>query len=107
MQLTLPKGGHLMVPQFPRDMVPLLRCNNDAGELAIAKELRGDGNGVLDAVLRCKMCGVEFRIEDGVARLLPNQLSPEGKREMSIRGPIDCDSTNPRRSISPPASRTH
>jgi len=35
-----------MVPQFPRDMVPLLRCNNDAGELAIAKELRGDDHGV-------------------------------------------------------------
>ncbi len=49
-----------MVPQFPGDMVPLLRCNNDAGELAIAKELRGDDHGVLDAVLRCKGCEPNF-----------------------------------------------
>ena len=84
-----------MVPQFPRDMVPLLRCNNDAGELAIAKELRGDDHGVLDAVLRCKGCGAEFRTEDGIARLLPNQLSPEDKQEMSIRDTIDYYFTNP------------
>jgi len=91
-----------MVPQFPRDMVPLLRCNKDAGELAIAKELQGDGGGVLDAVLRCKICGVEFRIEDGIARLLPNQLSPEDKREMSIRDTIDYDFTNPGPFVPPP-----
>ena len=91
-----------MVHQFPRDMAPLLRCNNDAGELAIAKELRGDGDGVLDAVLRCKSCGAEFRIEDGIARLLPNQLSPEDKHEMSIRDTIDYDFTNPGPFVPPP-----
>ena len=91
-----------MVPQFPRDMIPLLRCNNDAGELAIAKELRGDGDGVLDAVLRCKSCGAEFRIEDGIARLLPSQLSPEDKHEMSIRDTIDYDFTNPGPFVPPP-----
>ena len=91
-----------MVPQFPRDMVPLLRCNNDGGELAIAKELRGDGDGVLGAVLRCKSCGAEFRIEDGIARLLPSQLSPEDKHEMSIRDTIDYDFTNPGPFVPPP-----
>ncbi len=91
-----------MVPQFPRDMVPLLRCNNDGGELAIAKELRGDGDGVLDAVLHCKICGAEFRIEDGIARLLPSQLSPEVEHEMSIRDKIDYDFTNPGPFVPPP-----
>ena len=45
----------MMVHQFLRDMVLLLRCYNDAVELTIAKELRGDGDGVLDAVLRRKI----------------------------------------------------
>ena len=85
----------MRIHQFPRDMVPLLRCNNDAGELAIAKELRGESDGVLDAVLLCKICGAEFRVEDGIARLLPNQLSPEDKHEMGIRDTIDYDCTNP------------
>jgi SAM-dependent methyltransferase len=83
-------------------MVPLLRCNNDAGELAIAQELRGDGDGVLDAVLRCKICDAEFRIEDGIALLLPNQISPEDKHEMSIRDRIDYDCTNPGSFVPPP-----
>src|SRR6202521_2093966 len=91
-----------MVHQFPRDMVSLLRCNKDRGELAIAKELRGDGDGVLDAVLRCKSCRAEFRIEDGIARLLPNQLSPEDKHEMNIRDTIDYDFTNPVPFVPPP-----
>jgi ubiquinone/menaquinone biosynthesis C-methylase UbiE/uncharacterized protein YbaR (Trm112 family) len=85
----------LIVHHFPTDMVPLLRCSNDAGELAIVEQLRGDGDGLMDAVLRCKICGGEFRIEDGIARLLPSQLSPEDKHEMSIRDAIDYDCTNP------------
>ena len=91
-----------MVHQFPLLMVPLLRCNNDAGELAIAEQLRGDADGVLDAVLRCKICGAEFRIEDGIARLLPKQLSLEDKHEMSIRDTVDYDCTNPGPFVSPP-----
>ena len=91
-----------MVQPFPRDMVPLLRCNHDAGELAIATELRGDGDGVLDAVLRCKICGAEFRIEDGIARLLPNHLRPEDSLEMNIRNAVDYDCTDPGPFIPPP-----
>jgi ubiquinone/menaquinone biosynthesis C-methylase UbiE/uncharacterized protein YbaR (Trm112 family) len=84
-----------MVHPFPRDMVSLLRCNSDAGELAIAQELRGDGDDVLNAVLRCKICGADFTIEDGIARLLPKQLSAEDRNEMSIRDAIDYDCTDP------------
>jgi SAM-dependent methyltransferase len=101
-QLALSERGHLEIHQFPVDMVPLLRCNNDAGELAIDGKLRGDGNGILDAFLRCKICGAEFRIEDGIARLLPDRLSPEDKHEMSIRDLIDYDCTNPGPFLPPP-----
>jgi SAM-dependent methyltransferase len=92
----------LMVNKFPRDMLHLLRCINDAGELTLIKEPLGDADGVLDAVLRCKACGSEFRIEDGIARLLPDQLTEEDKHEMSIRDTIDYDCTNPG-SFVPPA----
>ena len=91
-----------LVHHFPKDMVPLLRCNNDAGELAIVEQLHSDGDGLMDAVLRCKLCGSEFRIEDGIARLLPSQLSPEDKHEMSIRDAIDYDCTNPGPFVPPP-----
>ena len=90
------------VKSFPVDMVPLLRCNKDAGELAIAKELLCDNAGVLDAVLRCKTCGIEFRITDGIARLLPNQLTPEDEHEMSIRDKVDYDDKNYGPFVPPP-----
>jgi SAM-dependent methyltransferase len=101
-RLALRITGPLMVNQFPRDLVPLLRCNIDSGELALAAEVRGDAEGVLDAVLRCKTCGAEFRIEDGIACLLPDRLTPEDKHEMGIRDTIDYDCTNPG-SFVPPA----
>jgi SAM-dependent methyltransferase len=91
-----------MVPHFPRELLILLRCNIDAGELALTNELLGDADGVLDAVLRCKVCGAEFRIEDGIALLLADQLSPEDKHEMSIRDTIDYDPTNSGPFLPPP-----
>jgi len=94
-RLALPTISPVMVNQFPRDMVPLLRCNIDSGELALAEERRFVADGVLDAVLRCKTCGAKFHIEDGIACLLPDRLTEEDKHEMSIRDTIDYDSTNP------------
>ncbi|MGB7285161.1 MAG: methyltransferase domain-containing protein [Candidatus Acidiferrum sp.] len=92
----------LTVHQFPRDMIALLRCHQDAGELAVIKELRGGDLGILDAILSCKSCGAEFRIEDGIACLLPNQLRPEDEHEMSIRDTIDYAFSNPGPFIPPP-----
>src|SRR5580704_18339520 len=84
-----------MVNPFPRDMVSLLRCNTDSSELTLAKELRVVADGVLDALLRCRICGTEYRIEDGIACLLPDQLTEEDKHEMSIRDTIDYGCTSP------------
>lgn len=94
--------NHSPVKPFPRDMIPLLRCNQDAGELAIATELLRNDAGVLDAVLRCKTCGIEIRITDGIARLLPNQLSSEDQHEMNIRDAIDYDNKNTGPFVPPP-----
>ena len=101
-RLVPPTISPLMVNQFPRDMVPLLRCNIDSGELALAEEVRSDADGVWDAVLRCKTCGAEFRIEGGIACLLPDRLTPEDQHEMSIRDTIDYDCTNPSSFVAPP-----
>jgi len=73
----------------------LLRCNMDAGELALAEEPSGGADGVLKAVLRCKTCRAEYRIEDGIACLLPDQISSEDKHEMRMRDTIDYDCRNP------------
>jgi SAM-dependent methyltransferase len=91
----------LITFHFPRDMVGLLRCNVDAGDLTLAEEPRDDSGGVLNAVLRCKSCGAEYRIEDGIARLLPDLLSQEARHEMSIRDTIDYDCTEPSPFIPP------
>src|ERR1700676_761519 len=101
-RLAFPPTGALMVNQFPRDMVPLLRCNIDSGELTLAKELQVVADGVLDAQLHCRTCGAQYRIEDGIARLLPDWLTPEDKHEMSIRDTIDYDCTNPSPFVPPP-----
>ena len=98
----LPDPSDSAVRPFPREMVPLLRCNNDAGELAIATELKCNDAGVLDAVLRCRICGAEVRIVDGIARLLPDQLSSEDRHEMSIRNAIDYDENNQGPFVPPP-----
>jgi len=79
----------------------MLRCNVDAGELAIVKEDRVLGDGIIDARLRCRTCGSEFHIEDGIAHMLPRQLSSEDKHEMNIRDAIDYDCANPGAFIPP------
>ena len=100
-RLTVSTEARLMPHHFPMDMVPLLRCNRDAGELALAEEPPRDPDGVLNAVLRCKTCSAEYRIEDGVARLLPDQLTSENIHEMRIRDAIDYDCTKPSPFIPP------
>ena len=101
-QFTLSIEARSRVSHFPREMVPLLRCNTDAGELVLIEELRADADGLLDAVLRCKICGADFRIEEGIACLLPDQLSSEAWHEMRIRDTIDYDCTNPSPFVPPP-----
>lgn len=100
-RLALPTTGPMMVSRFPRDMVSLLRCNIDSGELTLTKEHRVAGEGVLNALLHCRICGAEYRIENGIARLLSDQLTLEDKHEMSIRDTVDYDFTNPKPFVPP------
>jgi SAM-dependent methyltransferase len=80
---------------FPRNLLPLLRCSYDAGELAVVQEVQANAEGLWDASLSCKQCAAEYRIEEGIARLLVANLSPEDQHEMAIRDTVDYDCTNP------------
>jgi SAM-dependent methyltransferase len=99
--LTPFSRSSLTTHHFPRDMVFLLRCNVDDGELTITEEPRGDSRGILNAVLRCTICKAGFRIEDGIARMLPLQLSREARHEMGIRDTIDYECANPKPFVPP------
>jgi SAM-dependent methyltransferase/uncharacterized protein YbaR (Trm112 family) len=94
-RLTVSTEDRLMPHHFPRDMVPMLRCNVDAGELALAEEPPRDPQGVLNAALFCMTCRTEYHIEGGIACLLPDQLTQENKHEMGIRDAIDYDCAGP------------
>lgn len=71
--------------EFPRDMLVLLRCSHDGGELAPTAELRSGAFGVIDAQLRCVICKTEYLIQDGIARMVVSALGAEGDHEMAIR----------------------
>jgi len=70
--------------EFPRDLLPLLRCSRDGGPLVIAADLRSGVVGIIEARLRCSTCTAEYRIEDGIARLMEGTLTHEVKHEMAI-----------------------
>jgi SAM-dependent methyltransferase len=74
---------------FPHAFLPLLRCSRDGGSLALDSESRSDEVGVIDGLLRCGICGSEYRIEDGIARLMLQTLSAEEEHEITIRDKED------------------
>ncbi len=75
---------------FPRDFLSVLRCSRDAGPLAIIAELEGDERYVFEAWVRCVTCAAEYRIEEGIARLLDGRLTPESEHEIAVRDANDA-----------------
>lgn len=71
--------------EFPWEFVPVLRCSRDAGLLVVAENLRSNSRGILEARLRCEWCAHEYAIQDGIARLLYGELTPENAHEIVIR----------------------
>ena len=58
-----------VVFEFPRHLLRLLRCGQDAGELT-CEEVQGGNIGVIEGTLRCSKCSEEYRINNGIACLL-------------------------------------
>jgi ubiquinone/menaquinone biosynthesis C-methylase UbiE/uncharacterized protein YbaR (Trm112 family) len=76
---------------FPRNMLPLLRCSHDGAELTILQETQGSEDGIWEAALGCAKCSAQYRIEEGIARLMVSSLSAEDEHEMAIRDTVDYD----------------
>ena len=70
--------------EFPRGLLPLLRCSRDAGEFSVCQEKRSGDSGVIDGILRCTRCSAEYRIEDGIARLRTDAVTPELEHEIAL-----------------------
>ncbi len=64
--------------------------------------LRSGEIGVIDADLHCATCEAHYRIRDGIALMLPVQLSPENEHEIAIRDE-EYACTNPAPFAAPPA----
>ncbi len=71
--------------QFPRDLLPLLRCSRDGGQLAVSFELRSGPIGIIEAGLLCCTCSAEYTIKEGIARLMIDTRLPEDEHEMAVR----------------------
>jgi SAM-dependent methyltransferase len=71
--------------EFPRDLLPLLRCSRDGGLLALGPGPLSGAVGIVDARVRCSTCSTEYRIERGIARLMATTLSPEDQHEIRLR----------------------
>jgi uncharacterized protein YbaR (Trm112 family) len=87
---------------FPRGLLSLLRCGRDAGPLVMAAETRSGAIGIIEGRLRCSACAAEYRIEDGIARMMAaGALTPENEHEMALR---DADEfyTRPGPFVPPP-----
>jgi SAM-dependent methyltransferase len=74
----------ILSTEFPRDLVPLLRCSRDAGPLSIVAELRTGEAGIVEARLRCDKCAAEYLIKEGIARLMEGPMTFEIEHEMRL-----------------------
>jgi SAM-dependent methyltransferase len=70
---------------FPRKFLPLLRCIQDAGQLSVGHEARGDEDSIAEGTLRCAVCSHEYQIENGIVRLMMDTLSQETQHEIALK----------------------
>jgi SAM-dependent methyltransferase len=69
-----------MYRRFPIDLLPLLRCFHDRGELVF------DAGSAENGTVRCTTCSRHYPISDGVLSFLePDKLNPISATEMRVR----------------------
>jgi SAM-dependent methyltransferase len=74
---------------FPTELLALVRCPHDDGELEGAFQSGAPGS-IVDATVRCRCCDRGFRIEGGILRLLDDLWEPdtESAHEAQLRDSI-------------------
>ncbi len=77
--------GTTLCAEFPRELLPLLRCSRDGGQLDVSAELRSGPVGIIEAGMRCRTCSAEYTVQEGIARLMIDTPLPEDEHEMAIR----------------------
>jgi SAM-dependent methyltransferase len=70
---------------FPRNLLPLLRCVRDEGELSISRESSGDEFGLVQATIRCLSCAQEYPVENGIVRMMADDLTWESQHEIALK----------------------
>jgi SAM-dependent methyltransferase len=80
---------------FPTELLALVRCPHDDGELdgpfpSGAPGSAGSPGLLVDAAVRCRVCGRGFRVEGGILRLLDDlwEPDPESAHEAQLRDSI-------------------
>jgi SAM-dependent methyltransferase len=70
--------------EFPRHLLPLLRCSHDAGEL-VCKEIQSGDIGLIESTLHCSKCSEQYRINNVIACLLKAAKTAETLHEMNLK----------------------
>lgn len=81
-----------MIKGFPGQLIDLIRCNRDGGELAIER-LAADGDCIIQGSLKCVKCGTGFKIQDGILDMLGEEINGDklSLYEMQMRDKIASD----------------
>lgn len=61
-----------MIVGFPRDLLGLVLCSRDGGELDV-READGSGGSLIEATLRCRRCDAAYSIRRGILDLLGDE----------------------------------
>ena len=81
-----------MIKGFPNSLIDLIRCNRDGGELAIER-LAADEDYIIQGSLKCRKCGADFKIQDGILDMLGEEIKGDklSLYEMQMRDKIASD----------------
>lgn len=81
-----------MIKGFPNSLIDLIRCNRDGGELAI-EGLAADGDYIIQGSLKCRKCGADFKIQDGILDMPGEEIKGDklSLYEMQMRDKIASD----------------
>ncbi len=70
---------------FPRKLLPVLRCARDSAELSVSNEQQSDETSITEGSLRCCLCSREYAIQDGIVRLMLEELTDETRHEIALK----------------------
>jgi SAM-dependent methyltransferase len=73
-----------MIDRFPRNLLPLIACTRDGGEL-VARDT--DEEGLRDGYVHCATCGAQYRVDHGILDLLgqADVAELESRHELEAR----------------------